>query len=147
MRETGRIHDEIEAVAEPEQMESRLSVPGRRRSGECNSKPALGPIHELFGPLDRHSQMFHSLKLQMLKTKQLLSIDVGLGDGSNYSFYHRFVGSAFVLFVDPLGNGNSKSSKGPLLGELMHWLGVDEPPVHIKYDGGYVNGCWFAPKA
>ncbi len=77
----------------------------------------------------------------MLKTKQLLSIDVGLRDGSNYSVYHRFVGSAFVLFVDPLGNGNSKSSKCTLFRKLMRWLGVDEHPVHIKDDGGYVHVC------
>src|SRR5882762_8190152 len=141
MRETGRIHDEIEAVAEPEQKERRLSVPRRRRGGECNSKLALGPSHEFFSPWDCHDQIFHRLKFQMLKTKQLLRIDVGLGDGSNYSVYHRFVGSAFVLFVALLGNGNSKTSKCTLFRKLMRWLGVDEHPVHIKDDGGYVHLC------
>src|SRR5258708_31364346 len=141
MRETGCIHYEIEAVAEPEQMESRLSVPGRRRCGECNSKPALGPIHELFSPLDRHGQMFHSLKFQMLKTKHLLSIEVDVREGSNYFVEHRLIGSSFVFFVDPFGQGNSKSRKCPLLRELMHGLRVDEHPVHIKDDGGLFHVC------
>jgi len=139
MRETGRIHDEIEAVAEPEQKEGCLSVPRRCRGGECNSKLALRPIHELFGPVDRHGQILHSLKFQMLKTKQLSRIDVGLRDGSNDSLYHRLVGSAFVLLLDPLGNGNSKSSKCPLFRKFMRGLGVDEHPVPIKDDGGYVH--------
>src|SRR5260370_17785870 len=101
MRETGRIHDEIEAIAQPEQMESRVSVPGRRRCGECNSKPALGPIHELFSPLDGHGQMFHCLEFQMFDTKHLLSIEVDLREGSTYFVYPPLVRSSFLPFLNP----------------------------------------------
>src|ERR1700730_12892741 len=78
----------------------------------------------------------------MLDAEQFVNIEFSARNGTPDLIHHRLVRSPFIPFVNRFGQDDSKLGKGPLLGELMCRLRVDEDSVHVKDDRCDLRLCF-----